>query len=655
VPDNFWKSLRLGFKQLRAECAIDPPTKPAGRLIAIWTARPEPGWRLEHWDANDGNGVIERFKWHAESAAARLHFTGTGEAAVAHWLDRLRTDAPESHVNRHYFSDRETEILYSVKILDICGLSADYCRKCEAGETRFREQQVGPGVSDEWPPSAATDQTERRSSEDPATDLPIERIRNMRKSTRRALERARALELAKSARLKAEAALRKEAADAVIGALPSDWYGLERILWGPLSKYAELVFDKTAEARLQELGPKVSIRRYTHWLQCTCAPAVLEDVCAGGTGQFYQTGQYLDKIIGNANSPEDRARTRRVVAGGILTELLGGEHTKYLEKQLEALLSGRVPHWEAQALDQQSGLQPRPPNPSSTASSLSWQEIRDKFLEGSDEHPRLCACWGRGQEAWTFQESIPDPSLTSKSGTVVARPSVANPKAVELFKATARSAVLLLGDPVDALPPWHVWLDKMRTSKRGFRLQTVSPWSQSRRFLEDGTPIPQSSQRVLKNGRIAHVFKESADFCEDIARAAEKVSSIVVENARGAMFHPKTWDEVEISFFNERTVQITVGEAKPAVRDFGDLGLAHKRSGKATRAWQALHLLAQSEGVISHLERKPTEWRFLEKRMQEIRAWLRALFGLRSDPLPFIKKTGYRAEFKIKRAHSYQK
>jgi hypothetical protein len=75
MDTSFWESLRLGFMQLRAECAINPPIATAGRLTAIWTAPPERGsWRLDYWDGKDGSGVAERFKWHSESAAARQGF-----------------------------------------------------------------------------------------------------------------------------------------------------------------------------------------------------------------------------------------------------------------------------------------------------------------------------------------------------------------------------------------------------------------------------------------------------------------------------------------------------------------------------------------------------------------------------------------------------
>jgi hypothetical protein len=140
MDDNFWESLRQGFMQLRSDCAIDPPLSPAGRLTAIWTAEREKKWRLNYHGGKDGNGVIRRFGWAAESAAARLGFNGTEDEAVSHWLDRIKSNVPASHVKRITMSSGigEADELYSVEILDICGLSADYCWKGHAEEIRSR-------------------------------------------------------------------------------------------------------------------------------------------------------------------------------------------------------------------------------------------------------------------------------------------------------------------------------------------------------------------------------------------------------------------------------------------------------------------------------------------------------------------------------------
>jgi hypothetical protein len=144
----------VSFTQLRADCAINPPTLAAGRLIAVWAAQPEPGlwrWRLEHWNKKDGNGVTERFKWLAQSAAARLGFAGGNDDAVSFWLDQIKRDAPESHLREFFVEEEESNQLYAVEILDICGLSADYCWKCEAEE--IMSQAVSAKTTSGFPPA----------------------------------------------------------------------------------------------------------------------------------------------------------------------------------------------------------------------------------------------------------------------------------------------------------------------------------------------------------------------------------------------------------------------------------------------------------------------------------------------------------------------
>jgi len=91
MPRTSWESLRLDFMQLRAECAINPPIAPAGRLTAIWTAQPVPAqgrWRLNYWNAKDGSGITERFKSRAKYAAALRGFTGGGEDAFPFGLTK---------------------------------------------------------------------------------------------------------------------------------------------------------------------------------------------------------------------------------------------------------------------------------------------------------------------------------------------------------------------------------------------------------------------------------------------------------------------------------------------------------------------------------------------------------------------------------------
>lgn len=156
MATNDWESLRLGFSQLREECAIDPPMNLAGRLTAIWMALPTPGnWRLNYWNGKDGSGIAERFIWHAFEAAALLGFPGGRDEALSFWLERVRHDAPKQYVRLISITGSQgPDQVYSVEILDICGLSADYCRTCKADAIRARLTTVETGSGGLCQPSA---------------------------------------------------------------------------------------------------------------------------------------------------------------------------------------------------------------------------------------------------------------------------------------------------------------------------------------------------------------------------------------------------------------------------------------------------------------------------------------------------------------------
>jgi hypothetical protein len=149
MPESSWESLRLEFKQLRVDCAIDPPIATAGRLTAIWTAQPtseQRRWRLNYWNAKDGSGIKERFKSRAKYAAAKRGFSGSGDDAVFYWLDQIKAYAPKAYIGVTTLRDGADGVdeVYSIEILDICGLSADYCWECEADEIRTRSPHVEP-------------------------------------------------------------------------------------------------------------------------------------------------------------------------------------------------------------------------------------------------------------------------------------------------------------------------------------------------------------------------------------------------------------------------------------------------------------------------------------------------------------------------------
>jgi hypothetical protein len=86
----------------------------------------------------------------------------------------------------------------------------------------------------------------------------------------------------------------------------------------------------------------------------------------------------------------------------------------------------------------------------------------------------------------------------------------------------------------------------------------------------------------------------------------------------------------------------------PAPRGFGRM-IAEAR----LDAWETLRTLAEGRGVMSAAA-TATDWRKVEKHIQEIRGRLRAHFGLAGDPVPYIDGA-YRTRFTIGVSASYER
>ena len=113
---------------------------------------------------------------------------------------------------------------------------------------------------------------------------------------------------------------------------------------------------------------------------------------------------------------------------------------------------------------------------------------------------------------------------------------------------------------------------------------------------------------------------------------------------------PPSWNEIEIRFLSDERVQITAG-AQLKTLNYAEFGFEDGRTEKANQAWTMLRWLAEHGGIVKQAS-DSRGWTTVEKRIQEIRRLLRGHFGLSDDPLPFIKGTGYQAQFKISSARS---
>jgi hypothetical protein len=117
------------------------------------------------------------------------------------------------------------------------------------------------------------------------------------------------------------------------------------------------------------------------------------------------------------------------------------------------------------------------------------------------------------------------------------------------------------------------------------------------------------------------------------------------------------WEDIEILFISDERVQLSVG-THSETRNYDEMGFANKRTGAPILAWVTLRGMAEAGGVIKTVSDR-RKWVEVEKRIQEIRKLLRAIFGLTDDPLPFSRKTrgsddfGYRSKFKVGCRPSY--
>jgi hypothetical protein len=114
---------------------------------------------------------------------------------------------------------------------------------------------------------------------------------------------------------------------------------------------------------------------------------------------------------------------------------------------------------------------------------------------------------------------------------------------------------------------------------------------------------------------------------------------------KGETIDAAGWDGIEISFLSDERVQIRKG-ASTETRNYAELGFADHRNEKPNWAWAMLRDLAKVRGTMASAP-ADQDWPKVEKRMQEIRKVLRNHFAISTDPVPFVKGTGYQACFKI--------
>jgi len=114
------------------------------------------------------------------------------------------------------------------------------------------------------------------------------------------------------------------------------------------------------------------------------------------------------------------------------------------------------------------------------------------------------------------------------------------------------------------------------------------------------------------------------------------------------------WEDIEIRFLSDLKFQAVVNGTVQEPQNYADVGFGDGRRGNDAPkvAWETLRKLAEARGVMSAAA-TATDWRKVEKHIQEIRGRLRAYFALAGDPVPYIDGA-YRTRFTIGVSASYE-
>jgi hypothetical protein len=117
---------------------------------------------------------------------------------------------------------------------------------------------------------------------------------------------------------------------------------------------------------------------------------------------------------------------------------------------------------------------------------------------------------------------------------------------------------------------------------------------------------------------------------------------------------PRGWDDIEIRFLSDLKFQAVVNGIVQEPQNYADVGFGDGRRGNDAPkvAWETLRKLAEGRGVMSAAA-TATDWRKVEKHIQEIRRRLRVHFALAGDPVPYIDGA-YRTRFTIGVSASYE-
>ena len=111
---------------------------------------------------------------------------------------------------------------------------------------------------------------------------------------------------------------------------------------------------------------------------------------------------------------------------------------------------------------------------------------------------------------------------------------------------------------------------------------------------------------------------------------------------------PAEWNDVRISFISDHKIQIAIKGRTGPPCNYNEMGFEDRRNRLPNKAWGTLLELAKARGTLKGF-REPQK---VHKRIQHIRRILRDYarkehFEIPGDPLPYVKREGYKAVFTV--------
>jgi hypothetical protein len=169
--------------------------------------------------------------------------------------------------------------------------------------------------------------------------------------------------------------------------------------------------------------------------------------------------------------------------------------------------------------------------------------------------------------------------------------------------------------------------------------------------------VPDSLNQLLHYIRVTNCDNENERFrLETAVKNSEEWYSLLQQldrcHERGDKSKISNWGELSITFVSDHAVRIVAGNCQENA-NYGELGFEDGRNGKPKAAWDILRALAESGGTLTYSSIPQAELPKTEKRIQELREFLRHKFSLISDPIPCIKGEGYKCAFIVGISTSY--